>query len=81
MVFINLDTIEKAIKLTGVCEKYKSIDIDILYGRYIIDGRSILGVSSLLGNIIKIYPNTDDNEMIDSITKDLEKIGAWKETK
>lgn len=80
MVFLTLDSLSKVNELVKVCEKYKDIDTDIVYGRYIVDGRSVLGVSSLLGNIVRICPNTDVPELMGDIVKDLEEIGAWKQT-
>lgn len=65
MIFLNLDKLETAGKLTKICEKYsKYMGIDVTYGRYIIDGCSILGVTSLLGNIVKLKPRTDDSLLI-----------------
>lgn len=78
MIFIKLDTLDTASNLTRVCEKYKGdMSIDVLYGRYIVDGRSILGVTSLLGNIVRIDPITCDHELIEDFTKEVKKIGAW----
>ena len=48
MVFVTLDSLEVVNALVKVCEKYKDIDTDVLHGRYIVNGRSVLGVSSLL---------------------------------
>lgn len=76
MIFLNLDSLDKVSKLVKVCEKY-DIDMDIVYGRYIINGKSVLGVSSLMGNIVKINPITDDKLLLGYIVKDLEPIGAW----
>ena len=76
MIFLNLETLDKANKLVKICEKY-DIDFDVLYGRYIIDGKSVLGVTSLIGHIIKIVPNTNDILLLEYIIKDLEEIGAW----
>lgn len=79
MIFLNLDTLDKASKLVKTCENY-DVDFDVLYGRYTIDGKSVLGVSSLIGHIIKIVPNTNDSLLMNYIIKDLENIGAWTET-
>ena len=76
MIFLNLDTLDKVDKLTRVCDRYE-INFDVIHGRYIIDGRSVLGVSSLLGNIVKIVPDTDDKWLLVYITRELEEIGAW----
>lgn len=77
MVFVTLDSLDKVNALVKVCERYKDVDTDIMHGRYTVDGRSVLGVSSLLGNIVKVCPNTTDECLMNSIIKDLEEIGAW----
>lgn len=77
MVLYNLDTLEKVNKLTKVCDRYE-IDIDVLCGRYIINGRSVLGVSSLIGNIVKIQPITDDKLLKAYVIRDLKEIGAYE---
>lgn len=79
MIFITLDSLDKVNALTKVCEKYNDIDTDVMHGRYIVNGCSVLGVSSLLGNIVKICPNTTDEETMNSIINDLEEIGAWEQ--
>ena len=78
MVFLNLDSLDKVTNLVKVCEKYDSIDFDVVYGRYVIDGKSVLGVTSLIGHIIKIVPNTNDVLLLGYVVKDLEEIGAWQ---
>ena len=77
MVLLNLDSLDKVEKLTKVCERY-DVDVDIIYGRYTINGKSVLGVTSLIGNIVKIIPDTNDNLMLGYITRDLLEIGAWE---
>lgn len=79
MVFMTLDSLDKVNALVKVCERYKEVDTDVMHGRYTVDGRSVLGVSSLLGNIVMVCPNTNDESMIHSIIKDLEEIGAWEQ--
>lgn len=80
MIFLNLDKLENASKLTKICEKYsKYMEVDVTYGRYIIDGCSILGVTSLLGNIVKLKPRTDDSLLVEYFIKDVKEIGAWVE--
>lgn len=78
MVLINLDCLETASKLVSVCEKYKDqMDMDVIYGRYIIDACSILAVTSLVGNIVKVDANTSDNSLLDSLKSDIVSIGGW----
>ena len=80
MILINLDSLDRVTKLTRTCEKYE-IDIDIVYGRYVVNGKSVLGVSSLIGNIVKIEPSTEDKLLLEYLTRDLKEIGAWVEEK
>lgn len=78
MIMINLDCLETASKLVSVCEKYKDqMDMDVIYGRYIIDACSILAVTSLVGNIVKVQANCNDNSLIVSLISDIISIGGW----
>lgn len=43
---VHLDTIKKAEKFCKICNQYKE-DIDIKEGKYIVNGKSILGLLSL----------------------------------
>lgn len=79
MYFLKLDTLETANGLSKVCERYKEyMDVDIVYGRQTIDGRSVLGVVSLLGHIVKVVPVTKDDILIKDFYIDIEKLGAYK---
>ena len=46
MMRIKLNSIEDANKLASICDKFVE-DIDIVVGRYIIDGKSYLGILSI----------------------------------
>ena len=77
-ILINLDNLETVNKLVNTCNKYKDdMYLDIYYGRYIVDGCSLLAVVSLMGNIVKIKPNTDDENILNDFIKDIEAIGGW----
>ena len=83
MYFIKLDAMETIERLCRICTKYKDdFDIDIEYGRYTVDGCSILGVSSLMGNIVRIHPPSEDRnsntELIKNMYSELKKIGAYE---
>nr|WP_270249216.1 hypothetical protein [Coprococcus catus] len=78
MIMINLDCLETASKLVSMCEKYKDqMDMDVIYGRYVIDACSILAVTSLVGNIVKIQANCNDNSLAQSLKNDIISIGGW----
>lgn len=75
MLSYNIDSCESAGKLIHLCEKYHDkMDIDVIHGRYIIDGCSMLGVHSLIGHIVSIEPQTDDENLKSEFGKELEKI-------
>ena len=79
MFFMKLDTLEQVNALVNICTKYKDqTDVDVLYGRYILDGCSALGVTSLVGKIIKIRLNTEDKVLLTYFFRDLEEIGGYK---
>ena len=79
MIFINLDSLETVNNLVKICDKYDKHYIDVAYGRYTVDGRSVLGVSSLMGKIVKIIPVTDDEILTKFIEKEVTEIGGWIE--
>lgn len=72
MLSFNIDSCESAGKLVRLCEKYHGqMDIDVIRGRTVIDGCSLLGVHSLIGNIVGVEPQTDDNNLLEQFGKDL----------
>ena len=63
-IVVNINNIEKVKRFVSDALSFKS-DIDILDGRYIIDGKSIMGVFSLdlsKDILVKIY--SDDKKEI-----------------
>lgn len=51
---IKLDTIEKVKKFSSVVETFDN-DIDVMSGRYVINGKSVIAIFSLdLGNVLKV---------------------------
>lgn len=45
-VKISLETIERVKKFVGITTQYEE-NFDLVYGRYIIDGKSLLGIFSI----------------------------------
>ena len=79
MFFISLDKLETVNLLCRICEKYNEyFDVDVEYGRYIVDGASILALTSMLGHIVKIVPNTNDEKILNQYWEEVEKIGGYK---
>lgn len=80
MLSFNIDSMKSATKLIHLCEKYHDrMEVDVIYGRYIIDGCSMLGVHSLSGHMVSLMPQTDDNDLIEMFSKDLDGIKNEKD--
>ena len=50
---VTLGTMQNASKLVSIAESI-SCDVDLCYGRYIVDAKSMLGVLSLLTYILQL---------------------------
>ena len=76
MIAYNLKDFNSARYLVDCCEKFKEkFDTDIIFGRYTVDGCSMLGVQSLVGHIVSVDPQTDDKFMIEELKQLLNDIG------
>lgn len=75
MLNYNLASCEAASKLIRLCEAYKNkMEVDVIHGRYVIDGCSLLGVHSLIGKIVSLNPQSTDKELLQQFSNDLENI-------
>lgn len=75
MLSFNLDSRESAEKLIRLCEKYRDdTEIDVICGRQTVDGRSLLGVMSLIGHFVTVKPQTYDKSVMERFGEDLERI-------
>lgn len=77
MLNYNLDSVQSAERLVRLCEKYRDdmeLDIDVTHGRQTVDGRSLLGVISLIGHFVTVKPQTDDKSIAERFSEDLERI-------
>ena len=74
MLSFNIDSMKSAKKLIHLCEKYHDrMEVDVIHGRYIIDGCSMLGVHSLLGHTVTLEPQTDDKKLVEQFGKEMER--------
>lgn len=79
MFFIKLNTLETVNEFCKISEKFRDeIDIDVNYGRQTVDACSILGVTSLIGNIVKVVPICNDKNILDEYFEKIKKIGAYE---
>lgn len=75
MLSFNLNSKESAENLIRLCEKYHdSMEVDVVHGRQTVDGCSLMGVISLLGNFVTVRPNCEDKELILKFADELEAI-------
>lgn len=77
MLNFNLDSVESANKLIRLCEKCRDemeMDIDVTHGRQTVDGRSLLGVMSLIGHFVTVRPVTNDSDVAERFSEELERI-------
>mgnify|MGYP001856867900 CR=1 FL=1 len=75
MLSFNLDSKESAEKLIRLCEKYRDdVEVDVICGRQTVDGRSLLGVISLIGHFVTVKPNGKDENAVQRFSKELERL-------
>ena len=58
---------------------FRQIIADLCYGRYIVDGCSLLGVLSLVSHTVDIWLPSMNETIIKNFTDEIEKIGAYYE--
>ena len=74
MLSVGLDSFDTCVKLARLCEKYKDDGgIDVLYGRYVVDGASMLGVESLAGHLVSVDAHLSD-EAFDRFEAEFEEV-------
>lgn len=75
MLNYNLDTFYAAMQLVRMCEKYKDkADVDVIQGRYTVDACSALAVHALVGHIVTLEIQTNDDQLRAKFAADLKKI-------
>lgn len=71
---VSLNTISKVKKFTNIANSF-DCEIDVLQGRYIVSGKSIMGIFSLnLTNTATVEIESDDEKEIDRFIKVMEEF-------
>lgn len=71
---VSLNTIEKVKKFTSLTNSF-DCDVDVLQGRYIVAGKSIMGIFSLnLTETVTVVIESDDEKEIDRFFKEMEEF-------
>lgn len=73
MLSYRINTPKDAEKLVWFCMKFNE-DVNIGHRHYIIDGKSILGVMSLIGNIVTVEIITNDEDTEEFFEKEFVKL-------
>ena len=61
----------------AVCNKEK-FDVNVICGRYCVDGKSVMGVMDMCGRTATIAPVTTDEIEIERFFKRIKPLGAYK---
>lgn len=71
---VSLNTIDKVKKFTKITNSF-NCEIDVLQGRYIVSGRSIMGIFSLnLTDTVTVEIESDDEKEINRFFKEMEEF-------
>lgn len=75
MLSFNIYSKESAEKLIRLCISHRDgTEVDVTCGRQTVDGRSLLGVMSLIGHFVTVRPVTNDSDVAERFSEDLERI-------
>ena len=71
---VSLNTINKVKKFTNIANKF-DCDVDVLQGKYIVDGMSIMGIFSLnLTETVTVEIESNNEKEIDRFLKEMEEF-------
>ena len=72
MIAYDLKDIHAAKSLAKYCEKF-DFEIDAIYGRYVVDAKSVMGLIDLVGHVVELRPHCDRDKVV-SFTNDIKNI-------
>lgn len=75
MLSFNLNSKKSAEDLIKLCEKYRDdVEVEVIHGNQTVNGCSLLGVFSLIGNFVGINTYSGDENKMQSFEEELEGI-------
>lgn len=75
MLSFNLNSKKSAEDLIKLCEKYRDdVEVEVIHGNQTVNGCSLLGVFSLIGDFVGIKADSRDESAIRRFTEELESI-------
>ena len=75
MLSFNLNSKKSAEDLIKLCEKYRDdVEVEVIHGNQIVNGCSLLGVFSLIGNFVGIKADSRDESAVQRFAEELERL-------
>ena len=75
MLNFNLNSKKSAEDLIKLCEKYRDdVEVEVIHGNQTVNGCSLLGVFSLIGNFVGIIADSRDESAVQRFAEELERI-------
>ena len=75
MLSFNLNSKKSAEDLIKLCEKYRDdVEVEVIHGNQTVNGCSLLGVFSLIGNFVGIKADSRDESAVQKFAEELERI-------
>ena len=75
MLNFNLNSKKSAEDLIKLCEKYRDdVEVEVIHGNQTVNGCSLLGVFSLIGNFVGIKADSRDEYAVQRFAEELEMI-------
>ena len=75
MLNLNLNSKKSAEDLIKLCEKYRDdVEVEVIHGNQTVNGCSLLGVFSLIGNFVGIKADSRDEDAVRRFAEELERI-------
>lgn len=75
MLSFNLNSKKSAEDLIKFCEKYRDdVEVEVIHGNQTVNGCSLLGVFSLIGNFVGIKTDSRDERAVKRFAEELERL-------
>lgn len=75
MLNFNLNSKKSAEDLIKLCEKYRDdVEVEVIHGNQTVNGCSLLGVFSLIGNFVGIKADSRDESAVKRFSEELERL-------
>ena len=78
MIPFYIDSAQKAAKLASICDRYKDNigGVDVHYGKYVIDGASVMGLVDLIGRFVGLEVINPEGDKFEMFKTEVEEISG-----